>query len=250
MRKILGWITIPFFAIAFLGSLVLFEAIQRICYFGFGYKAHKRSIDALQLFLINSLRVIGTRFRTKRLKEKLPTDRPLIVISNHQSMFDIPVLIWIFRRHHPKFVSKKELGKGIPSISFNLKYGGSVLIDRKDREQATAKITELGEYIEKHNRTACIFPEGTRSRDGVMKTFKTTGIKTLLQHAPSALVVPVAISGSWELLKYKLKPLPFGVKYQTQVLPPIEPSNYSADELVQMAETQIRKALGQESPEV
>ena len=132
----------------------------------------------------------------------------------------------------------------------NLKYGGSVLIDRKDREQATAKITELGEYIEKHNRTACIFPEGTRSRDGVMKTFKTTGIKTLLQHAPSALVVPVAISGSWELLKYKLKPLPFGVKYQTQVLPPIEPSNYSADELVQMAETQIRKALGQESPEV
>ncbi|HAS38896.1 MAG TPA: 1-acyl-sn-glycerol-3-phosphate acyltransferase [Microscillaceae bacterium] len=248
MRKILGWVLLPFFAIAFLGSLVFFELVQRVAYFGFGYQTHKRSIDALQLCLINSLRVVGTRFRTKRLPQKLPTDRPLIIISNHQSMFDIPLLIWIFRRNHPKFVSKKELGKGIPSISFNLKYGGSVLIDRKDREQATAKIGELGQYIEKHNRTACIFPEGTRSRDGALKPFKTTGIKTLLQHAPSALVVPVAISGSWELLKYKLKPLPFGVKYQTQVLDPIEPSQYSADEIVQMAESRIRKAMGQETP--
>ena len=61
-------------------------------------------------------------------------------------------------------------------------------------------------------------------------------------------MVPVAISGSWELLKYKLKPLPFGVKYQTQVLDPIEPAKYSADEIVQMAESRIRKALGQEIP--
>lgn len=250
MDKIIGWILLPFFALAFLGSLLLFEVIQRITYFGFGYQAHKRSIDILQLCLINSLRVVGTRFRTKRLKQKLPTDRPIIIISNHQSMFDIPSLIWIFRKHHPKFVAKKELGKGIPSISFNLKYGGSILIDRKDREQATAAISDMGKYIEKHKRTACIFPEGTRSRDGVLKPFKTTGIKTLLQQSPSALVVPVAISGSWELLKYKLKPIPFGVKYQTQILSPIEPSEYSADQIVQMAETQIRQALGQQAPAI
>lgn len=250
MDKILGWILMPFFAVTFLGSLLLFEVVQRVAYFGFGYRAHKNSIDILQACIINSLRLAGTRFRTQRLKQQLPTDRPIILISNHQSMFDIPSLIWIFRRNHPKFVAKKELGKGIPSISFNLNYGGSVLIDRKDREQATQAIIKLGKYVEEHNRTACIFPEGTRSKDGILKPFKTTGIKTLLQHAPSALVVPVAISGSWELLKYKLKPIPFGVKYKTQVLTPIEPSEYSADQIVQMAEEQIREALGQKKTEL
>ncbi|EAY30081.1 1-acyl-sn-glycerol-3-phosphate acyltransferase [Microscilla marina] len=250
MDKILGWLLLPFFAISFLGSLVVFEVIQRIAYFGFGYKAHKNTVDILQLCIMNSLRLGGTRFKTLRSAQKVPTDRPIIIISNHQSMFDIPSIIWLFRKNHAKFVAKKELGKGIPSISFNLKHGGSVLIDRKDREQATQAIENLGKYIEEHNRAACIFPEGTRSRDGMLKPFKTTGIKTLLQHSPSALVIPVAISGSWELLKYKLKPIPFGVKYKTQILPPIEPANYSADEIVQKAEEQIRMALGQENTEI
>jgi 1-acyl-sn-glycerol-3-phosphate acyltransferase len=247
MDKVLGWLLMPFFAISFLGSLVLFEVIQRVCYSVFGYKAHKNSVDILQLCIMNSLRLGGTRFKTQYHTKNIPTDRPVIIISNHQSMFDIPSIIWLFRKNHAKFVAKKELGKGIPSISFNLKHGGSVLIDRKDREQATQAIENLGKYIEEHNRAACIFPEGTRSRDGVLKPFKTTGIKTLLQYAPSAVVVPVAISGSWELLKYKLKPIPFGVKYKTEILEPIEPSNFSADEIVQKAEEQIRKALGQEA---
>lgn len=247
MDKILGWLLMPFFAISFLGSLVVFEVIQRVCYSLFGYRAHKNSVDILQLCIINSLRIGGTRFKTEYHTKSIPTDRPIIIISNHQSMFDIPSIIWLFRKNHVKFVAKKELGKGIPSISFNLKHGGSVLIDRKDREQATQAIEKMGQYIVEHNRAACIFPEGTRSRDGVLKPFKTTGIKTLLQHAPSALVVPVAISGSWKLLKYKLKPIPFGVKYKTQILEPIEPSQLSADEIVQKAEEQIRKALGQES---
>ena len=70
------------------------------------------------------------------------------------------------RKHHPKFVSKMELGKGIPSVSYNLSHGGSVLINRKDSRQSLTEIAKLGSYIEKHNRTAVIFPEGTRSKTG------------------------------------------------------------------------------------
>ena len=47
------------------------------------------------------------------------------------------------RKWHPKFISKKELGKGIPSVSYNLKYGGSALIDRKDPKQALPEIKKV-----------------------------------------------------------------------------------------------------------
>jgi 1-acyl-sn-glycerol-3-phosphate acyltransferase len=106
------------------------------------------------------------------------------------------------RKYHPKFVSKKELGKGIPSVSYNLRHGGSALIDRNDTKQALGEIVKLGKYIEVHNRSAVIFPEGTRSRDGHPKPFKTTGFKLLLKNAPSALVVPISIDNSWKMLKY------------------------------------------------
>ena len=46
-------------------------------------------------------------------------------------MYDISPIMWYLRKHHVKFVAKKELGKGIPSVSYNLRHGGSILIDRK-----------------------------------------------------------------------------------------------------------------------
>ena len=66
-----------------------------------------------------------------------------MIVANHQSMNDIPPIIWYLRKHHPKFVSKMELGKGIPSVSYNLVHGGSVLIDRKNSKQAIGQIGKL-----------------------------------------------------------------------------------------------------------
>lgn len=163
--------------------------------------------------------VLGTRYSFSN-PHKIPRDRPLIVIANHQSMNDIPPLIWYFRAHHPKFVSKKELGKGIPSVSFNLRHGGSVLIDRKDKEQSLAQIAKLGTYIEQHQRTAVIFPEGTRSRTGVPKKFFTGGLKALMAHAPSALLVPVSINNSWKMLKFGKFPYGLGNHITFQVHEP------------------------------
>jgi 1-acyl-sn-glycerol-3-phosphate acyltransferase len=55
----------------------------------------------------------------------------------------------------------KGVGKGIPSVSYNLRHGGSALIDRKIPNKPFLK-SKLGDYIEEHNRSAVIFPEGTR----------------------------------------------------------------------------------------
>ena len=165
--------------------------------------------------------VLGTRY-TFTNSQNIPRDRPLIIVSNHQSMYDIPPIIWHMRKHHPKFVSKIELGKGIPSVSYNLRHGGSVLINRKDPKQSIAQLEKLGKYIEKHNRSAVIFPEGTRSRTGVPKPFRTTGLKVLMQNAPSALVVPISINNSWKLLKFGKFPMGLGTHLKFKVHQPLE----------------------------
>ena len=135
-------------------------------------------------------------------------------------------------------MSKKELGKGIPSVSFNLVHGGSVLIDRNDGKSALLEIGRLGTYIEEHKRSAVIFPEGTRSRDGHPKAFKPMGLKMLLKKAPSALIVPISINNSWKLVRFGQFPMGLGAKVQLDVQQPIE-NNGNYDELIEQIEASV-----------
>jgi 1-acyl-sn-glycerol-3-phosphate acyltransferase len=150
-----------------------------------------------------------------------------------------------FRKNHPKFISKIELGKGIPSISYNLRHGGSVLIDRKNKSQSVKDILMLGKHIEKNNYSACIFPEGTRSKDGNVHSFMPAGIASLYKTAPSALIVPFAIDGNHELMKHGYFPMTLGVHLKLTVFDPIEPKGKDMNEITQSIEDMIRKELGQ-----
>jgi 1-acyl-sn-glycerol-3-phosphate acyltransferase len=221
MRKLLAYPLTVLYLLVFGMTLFIFHPIQWICFNVFGYKAHKKSVDALQFCLLGCLRILGTHFTWKN-PYKLPTNKPLIIVSNHQSMYDISPIMWYMRQHHVKFVSKKELGKGIPSVSYNLRHGGSILIDRKNPRQALPQMLKFGEYIEKTNRAAVIFPEGTRSKDGTPKPFKTKGLELLFKNVPSALVVPVTVNNSWKMLRYGKFPMGIGNHLKFTVHEPIE----------------------------
>ena len=80
--------------------------------------------------------------------------------------------IGTFQKSFPNFVSKKELGKGIPSVSYNLRHGDNVLIDRSDPRQAINTLMKFGRENRKENLTAVIFPEGTRSKIAIPKPFE------------------------------------------------------------------------------
>ena len=147
------------------------------------------------------------------------------------------------RDFHAKFVSKAELGKGIPSVSYNLRHGGSVLIDRKDPKQAIPIIKGLGEYIEKNTRSAVIFPEGTRSKDGKPKEFAQTGLKILCKNAPSAFVVPITINNSWKMVKFGFFPVGLGNHLTFTVHKPISVQETSFEELFSQTETAIIQAI-------
>lgn len=237
MQKFLSYPISAIFFVFFGLTLLFFHPIQWVCLNLFGYNAHKQSVSLLNLALMGCTGILGTRY-SFRLPETMPEKGPLIIVANHQSMYDIPPIIWYLRKYHPKFVSKKELGKGIPSVSYNLRKGGSVLIDRKDRRQALRAISGLGTYIEKTGRSAVIFPEGTRSRDGRPKPFRTIGLKALIENAPSACILPVSINNSWKMQRYGKFPLGLGTHIKFTVHPPVAARNCT-DETLARIEHQI-----------
>jgi len=244
MNKFLGYIFTPVFYIFFFLTLIIFQPIQWICLRFFGYKAHKVSVDYLNFFLTYCQVFLGNS-TTFVNQQDLPADRPIIFVANHQSMYDIPGIIWFLRKHHVKFISKIELTKGIPSISFNLKHGGGANINRKDSKQAVSEIIKLGRRMKDNTWSAMIFAEGTRAKDGRMKPFQVGGIATLLKAAPNAMIVPIAIENSWKIVKYGAFPLSCGEKIKWTVLRPVQTAGLNPEELTLAAEQAIRKALNQ-----
>ncbi len=244
MSKLLGYILTPIFYLTFGLFLCIFHPVQWICYRVFGYSAHKSSVDILNFFLTYSQLTLLNSVSFKN-GHQLPKDRPIIFVANHQSMYDIPSLIWFLRKHHPKFISKIELTKGIPSISFNLKYGGGANIDRKDSKQSIGEIIKLGRRMNEKNWSTVIFAEGTRAKDGKMKPFQVGGIATLLKIVPNALLVPVAIEKSWRVVRFGSYPLGALLALKWTVLSPIERENKPAEELVLQAENAIKQQIGQ-----
>lgn len=242
MEKILSYPITFVYYLVFLLLLVLFHPIQWICLNVFGYQAHKKSVDILNLGLVRTTHLLGTRY-TVTGREKIPDGVPLIIVANHQSMYDIPAIIWFLRKFHPKFISKKELGKGIPSVSYNLRHGGSVLIDRKDPKQALPAIKGMADYIEKHKRSAVIFPEGTRSKTGVPKRFSENGLKILCKYAPSAYIVPVSINNSWKLVRFGQFPLGLGCHLTFTVQEPFPVKGIPFEEVMKRTENAVVQGI-------
>lgn len=222
--------------------LVVFHPLQWLTLHLFGYTAHKKTVDYLNFMLIGCMYLFGTRVRFIN-KHEIPKNVPVIIVSNHQSAYDIPPISWFLRKTHPKFVSKIELGKGIPSVSFNLKYGGSVLIDRKDAKQALISIANFAKDLEKNMWSGVIFPEGTRSKTGVPKRFSENGLKIMTKHAPSAYILPVTINNSWKLVQKGVFPLGIGEKFSMEVHEAIPVSSMKFEDLFQKVEETIKNAV-------
>ena len=242
MKKLLSYPLSVLHYLIFGFLILIFQPIQWFCHRVFGYTPHKNSVDILNYLLQWSLYVLGTKIEFES-EAPLPKDVPLIIVSNHQSSYEIIAITWYFRKYHPKFVSKIELGSGIPSVSYNLKHGGSVLIDRKDSKQALTALAGFGKNIQKNNWAAVIFPEGTRSRNGQPKSFSVNGLKMLAKYAPDAHIVPLTINNSWKLVAKGVFPLGVGVPMKFKVHKAIPVNSLSFNELFEKAEKTIKNSV-------
>ncbi|HEY5686697.1 MAG TPA: lysophospholipid acyltransferase family protein [Yeosuana sp.] len=243
MRKLLAYPLTILHLLCFFLALIIFHPIQWICFNIFGYQTHKKSVDILQWCLMRCANILGTQF-TFTNPHKIETTRPLIIVANHQSLHDIYPITWYMRKHHPKFISKIELAKGIPSVSYNLRHGGAALIDRKNPRQSLPALMKFGEYIEETKRSAVIFPEGTRSKNGEPKPFQTKGLEILFKKIPSALIVPISINNSWKMYQYGKFPMGIGSHITFTVHEPINLATFTnKEDLISTIETTIKNNI-------
>jgi len=241
MQKLLGYIFTPLHYFVFGLALLIFHPLQVIAYAIGGREWQRRVVNGMLFFLTKSLYLAGVHQRFINF-ENIPEGRPLIVVANHHHVHDITNLNWILRKLDVSFVSKAALGKNIPSISYNLRKSSSALIERKDRRQSISEILKLAKHIEDNKSTTVIFPEGTRKHQGSLyRNFKSGGTVALIKKAPSALVIPVAISGTWKLQGF---PIPFGMTITFERLKDIEPKDYEkGEDVVSECEKQIHAAM-------
>ncbi len=124
-------------------------------------------------------------------RENIDPDRSYIIMSNHQSQFDI-LAFYGYWRHQFRWVLKEELRK-VPGIGWFCAAGGHLFIDRSSREKAIASLKKAAPLL-KGGISVMIFPEGTRSTSGRLLPFKKGGFMLALDMGLP--IMPVSISGS------------------------------------------------------
>lgn len=123
-------------------------------------------------------------------RERVRRDRTYVMVANHQSLLDILVLFRLFV--HFKWVSKEEIFR-VPCIGWNMSMNRYIKLRRGDKQSIAAMMRLSGETLAEGS-SLMIFPEGTRSVDGRLKSFKPGAFALAKDHRIPLL--PILIQGT------------------------------------------------------
>ncbi len=149
-----------------------------------------------------ALWLAGVRLEVHGL-EKIPPDRAVIFMPNHQSNCDPPAIITILP---PVLVMAKQEFFRVPVLGRGMRARGFIPVDRRNRERAIAAVEQAVAAL-KAGHSFLAFPEGTRSLDGRLQTFKR-GVFMMAIKA-GAPIVPISVSGSSKIMpkgKFVIRP--------------------------------------------
>jgi 1-acyl-sn-glycerol-3-phosphate acyltransferase len=163
-------------------------------------------------------------YKDREIFDKIK-DEIVVVVGNHQSLMDIPILFAYFPKEIG-FVAKEEL-KRIFFLSLWMKRAKCVFIDRKSPKKAYTSFKKAIEYIQ-NGYSLVIFPEGTRTEEGEIKEFKKGSFKLALES--KKMIIPVTIKGSYEIHKKHRFKLGFNKRVKLIIDTPIETINLSQEE--------------------
>jgi len=169
------------------GALSLFLAMI----FRSGDPSHR--VASFWAWLI--LKTCGVRVDVEG-REKIVPGRTYVLASNHQSLFDTPI-VFAYLPLSFRILYKKSLNR-IPFLGWHLFLSGHVGVERENPTRARASLDHAAERI-RSGTSVVVFPEGTRSYDGVMRAFRKGSFRLALKAGTP--VVPVTISGSHRVMK-------------------------------------------------
>lgn len=145
-----------------------------------------------------------------------------VVMSNHQSLYDIPVLFQALRPRRLRMVAKTELFR-VPIWSGAMRAAGFVEVDRGNRIAAMRSLDRAREAI-KNGTSIWIAPEGTRSETGELGSFKKGGFH--LAAGAGARILPIAVVGTSQILPAKGARVTDGIAVRVSVRPPVDPKDH------------------------
>ncbi len=125
------------------------------------------------------------------------SSRPLLIVANHQSLLDIPLLFHLCGALLPRFVLKRELAWGIPNVSPATRAAAFAFVDRRPRARSRNHLAlqRFAQRLVEDGATGVLFPEGTWEPDGNPLPFKPGGLRALLAEGRFD-VLPVVIEGT------------------------------------------------------
>ncbi|MBN8217861.1 MAG: 1-acyl-sn-glycerol-3-phosphate acyltransferase [Spirochaetes bacterium] len=148
----------------------------------------------LQIWCRGLLTLVGARLEVRGL-ERIGPGGHFLLISNHQSLFDIPALIAAYPGPF-RMVAKKELFR-IPIFGWCMTAARFIPIDRKNRHRAAESLRKAAERI-RSGVSVLLFPEGTRSPDGSLLPYKRGPFALALESGVP--ILPVVVSGTIQIL--------------------------------------------------
>jgi 1-acyl-sn-glycerol-3-phosphate acyltransferase len=163
-------------------------------------RSYKSYFILTKVFSAPVLAISGIKVKISG-KENVVPETPYVFVSNHLSLFDIPVL----QRYVPNdfsFVFKREIA-AVPLFGWQMQTGPHIVIDRQNPAKAMKSIEKAKEMLTKKKISVLLFPEGTRSRNGEMLPFKRGAFHLATQ--VGFPIIPVTISGTENL--WQKKPL-------------------------------------------
>ena len=140
------------------------------------------------------LKLSGVRVDVEGVENVL-TDRPQIFMSNHQSDFDILIVLANIPGQF-RWIAKKELFK-IPIFGKAMRNAGYIEIDRQHHDNAMKSLEEAAHKI-RDGKSVVTFPEGTRSKDGTIKPFKQGMFHLAIQSGVP--IIPISIVGANKIM--------------------------------------------------
>ncbi|MDI1475983.1 lysophospholipid acyltransferase family protein [Polyangium sp. y55x31] len=159
-------------------------------------KDHSASTWAMKRWCKSSARGLHIDVEATGL-ENVPTEGAYVYCSNHQSLLDILVLGAVLPGDY-KWAAKREL-MNIPFLGWHLKLAGHVPVERGGGPRVAAEVIKRFTEVLGHGKPLLVFPEGTRSEDGVLKEFKMGGFYAAVR--AGVPVVPVALEGAGNLMQ-------------------------------------------------
>jgi 1-acyl-sn-glycerol-3-phosphate acyltransferase len=162
--------------------------------------------------------------------------RTFLVMSNHQSHYDIPVLFYAIGPNI-RMIAKTELFR-VPIFGPAIREAGFIEIDRSNRARAIASLHDARRTITEGTHV-WIAPEGTRSHTGELLPFKKGGFTLALEMGVP--ILPITLSGTRDALPVNALRSSPGVRVSVRIHPPVEPRVYSAPEGARAPETRAAR---------